>query len=40
VDNFGVYQLSTEQALGFVVLSSGVLFFGLYFYFNKKGNVE
>jgi|TARA_Y100000310_G_scaffold144610_1_gene143850 hypothetical protein len=35
VDNFGLYQLSTEQALGFDVLISGVIFFGLYFYFNR-----
>jgi len=39
-DVFGVPELTTEQSLGTVVLLSGVIFFGAFFYFNRKGNVE
>ncbi|MDY6932180.1 MAG: hypothetical protein SVJ22_09735 [Halobacteriota archaeon] len=37
VDNFNVPELATEQALGAVILSSGMIFFVLAFYYNRRG---
>ena len=31
-------QLSVEQLVGIIVLLSGIIFFGLFFYFNQKGD--
>lgn len=39
-DIFGFTALSAEKTIGVIVLSSGVVFLGLSFYFNKKGDIE
>ena len=35
---WGMPDLSTEELLGAVVLLSGVVFIGLYFYFSRRGD--